>query len=291
MPEVVGVKFKRAGKVYSFSPAGNKLEKDDGVIVETARGTEFGRVTVPNHEVPEKELNQPLKEILRKATEKDIETVRRNEEKKPETMKTAKEKIAKHNLDMKLVDCEYTFDGNKLVFYFTADGRVDFRDLVKDLASAFRIRIELRQIGIRDEAKMRGGIAPCGKPCCCSYHLPDFKRVSIKMAKTQGLSLNPGKISGLCGRLMCCLEYENAHYAEAVKKMPKIGSEVVTPDGKGIVVGNNLLKLICRVKFVKPDNSYEFKEYPVGDLKARRTTQEEEKLSPEEERAAKALED
>ena len=291
MTELVGIGFRRAGKVYTFSPAGNKLQKGDGVIVETARGIEFGRVVAPNYEAEDASVNQPLKEIVRKATEKDLEVVKRNEEKKPETMKIAREKIQKHNLDMKLVDCEYTFDGNKLIFYFTADGRVDFRELVKDLASAFRMRIELRQIGIRDESKMRGGIAPCGKPCCCSYHLPDFRRVSIKMAKTQGLSLNPGKISGLCGRLMCCLEYENAHYAEAVKKMPRIGTEVQTPEGKGIVVSNNLLKLVSKVKFVKPDNSYEFKEFPASDLKARRTMQEETELSPEEAKAARALED
>ena len=268
MTTIIGVRFQRAGKIYTFSPGGETFSRGDGVIVETARGVEFGTVAEENREVDDALVNQPLKEVIRKATEQDYASRERNRARVPEAMRIAREKIRAHNLDMKLVDCEFTFDGSKVIFYFTSEDRVDFRELVRDLASVFRIRIELRQIGIRDEAKMRGGLAPCGLPCCCSYHLPDFKRVSIKMAKNQGLSLNPGKISGLCGRLMCCLEYENPYYAEICKVVPKIGSEVLTADrGKGTVVSNHLLKLMTRVKFAKEDGSFEFQDYPVQELR------------------------
>ena len=208
MAKVVVIKFKKGCKTYYFSADKNQYKKGQGVIVETARGVEYATVVEPEREVPDSAIVSPLKPIVRAATEKDEATVARNEEKRPQAIRICKEKIAKRNLDMKLIDCEFTFDGSKVIFYFTAPDRVDFRDLVKDLAAVFHIRIELRQVGIRDETKMLGGIAPCGRECCCAGAMPDFKKVSIKMAKNQGLSLNPGKISGLCGRLMCCLEYE-----------------------------------------------------------------------------------
>ena len=229
MPKIVGVRFKDIGKIYYFSPNDIEFEVGDGVIVETVRGIEFGKVALAVREVDESQLVSPLKPVIRKATEKDFETAQRNVEKKSDAMKVAKEKIEKHKLNMKLIDCEFTFDNTKVIFYFTSETRVDFRELVKDLASHFRIRIELRQVGIRDEAKLLGGLGPCGRACCCSSCLGDFARVSIKMAKTQGLSLNPGKISGLCGRLMCCLQYENEYYSETYKLMPKINSEIKTP--------------------------------------------------------------
>ena len=228
--KVIGIKFKEGGKIYYFAPKKNeKYEEGMQVIVETSKSVEFATVAFPPKEVDESEVVQPLKPILRIATDKDREQIRKNAERKPQAMKIAQEKVEKHNLKMKLIDCEFTFDGSKIIFYFSADGRVDFRELVKDLASVFHIRIELRQVGARDETKLLGGIAPCGRECCCAGAMPDFRKVSIKMAKVQGLSLNPGKISGLCGRLMCCLSYENDYYSEVYKKMPKVGSEVSTP--------------------------------------------------------------
>ena len=209
MAKVVGVKFKNSSKIYYFAPTEESYDLYSGVIVETAKGPEYGTVVFGVKEVSDKECVQPLKPVVRKATRRDAETVKRNEEKVADAMKLAEEKVKGRNLKMKLVGCEFSFDGKKVVFYFTAEGRVDFRELVKDLASAFHLRIELRQVGIRDETKLIGGIAPCGRSCCCGTCMPDFRKVSIKMAKTQGLSLNPTKISGLCGRLMCCLEYEN----------------------------------------------------------------------------------
>ncbi|MEG2117277.1 MAG: stage 0 sporulation family protein, partial [Clostridia bacterium] len=207
----------------------------------------------------------PLKPVIRKATDADVAQVLKNASKREEAMKVADEKIKKHNLEMKLTDAEYTFDSQKVIFYFTAEGRIDFRELVRDLAAVFKVRIELRQIGIRDEAKCVGGIAPCGRACCCASFLGDFEKVSIKMAKTQGLSLNPTKISGLCGRLMCCLSYENEHYAETVSLMPKIGASVTTPDGKGMVQSNDLLKRIVTVRVEKGDD-IEIKSYPLADV-------------------------
>lgn len=208
--KVIGIKFKDGGKIYYFAPKNNETyEEGMEVVVETSKSTEFAVVAFPPKDVPDAEVVQPLKPVVRIATNKDREQVKKNAERKPGAMKIAEEKIRKHNLDMKLIDCEFTFDGTKVIFYFAADGRVDFRELVKDLASVFHIRIELRQVGIRDETRILGGIAPCGRECCCAGALPEFKKVSIKMAKVQGLSLNPGKISGLCGRLMCCLSYEN----------------------------------------------------------------------------------
>lgn len=269
MEKIVGIKFKNGGKLYYFSPGKNKYVKDEGVIVETAKGLEYATVVIPEAEVEEDKIVSPLKPVVRVATQKDKDTLARNEARKPEAIKTAQEKAEKNGLEMKIIDCEFAFDGGKVVFYFTADGRVDFRELVKDLSSVFRMRIELRQVGIRDEIKLIGGLAPCGRECCCSSCMPEFKKVSIKMAKNQGLSLNPSKISGLCGRLMCCLAYENGYYAEACKKTPKVGSEVGTPDGKGMVVNVNMLKMEAKVK-IEDKDSVSYHDYKIEDLKFRR---------------------
>ncbi len=271
MPKIVGVRFKDIGKIYYFSPNDIDFEEGDGVIVETVRGVEYGFVALPPREVSEEDVVSPLKPVVRKATEADKKTAERNLAKKPDAMRVAKEKIEKHKLNMKLIDCEFTFDSSKVIFYFTSETRVDFRELVKDLASYFRIRIELRQVGIRDEAKLLGGLGPCGRPCCCSSCMGDFARVSIKMAKTQGLSLNPTKISGLCGRLMCCLQYENDYYSEVFKLMPKINSEVTTPDGKATVVSNDMLKKVVTVRFNLADGNVELKNYNLDQIKAKQT--------------------
>ena len=241
MAEVIGVRFKEAGKMYYFDPIGIAFELDQHVIVETARGVECGQVVMKNKEIPDTSIVAPLKPVMRPATEQDLATVEKNRRKEGEALAICQEKIEKHGLDMKLVDVEYTFDGNKILFYFTADGRVDFRELVKDLASVFRMRIELRQIGVRDESKMLGGLGVCGRPFCCSSFLGDFQPVSIKMAKEQGLSLNPTKISGTCGRLMCCLKYEEESYADLLANTPKNGALVKTAEGRGVVVDSNLL--------------------------------------------------
>ncbi|MGM9922196.1 MAG: stage 0 sporulation family protein [Bhargavaea sp.] len=245
---VVGVRFKKAGKIYYFDPGEYSLDKGEYVIVETARGVEYGKVVIPPRQMSGDDIVLPLKMIVRPATEQDRASVRENEEEAKRTFDIAAGKIEDHGLEMKLVDVEYTFDRNKIIFYFTADGRVDFRNLVKDLASVFRTRIELRQIGVRDEAKMLGGIGPCGRMLCCSTFLGDFEPVSIKMAKDQNLSLNPSKISGLCGRLMCCLKYENDEYEEAKRLMPDVGTRITTPDGAGRVVGLNLLERMLQVE-------------------------------------------
>ena len=290
MAEIVGVRFKNTAKLYYFAPNGCVCKKGDGVIVETARGVEYGVVSIPNQEVDDGEIVQPLKPIIRQATQLDTERLKRNEEKSAAAVKVCNEKIAEHKLDMKLVGVEYTFDGSKLIIYFTAPARIDFRELVKDLAAVFRIRIELRQIGIRDETRLIGGLAPCGRPCCCSVYLSDYKKVSIKMAKTQGLSLNPTKISGLCGRLMCCLAFENDYYKEVYKKMPKIGSEVVTPEGKANVVSVNMLTNTVHVKMVTNDGSLNFKDFALADLKSiKPNSKEDDKLTKEEMEAARQL--
>ncbi|MBC5786434.1 MULTISPECIES: PSP1 domain-containing protein [Clostridiaceae] len=241
MAEIIGVRFKTVGKVYYFDPNGLELKTGEKVIVETARGVECGEVALSNREVDDSELVSPLKPIIRTATQEDLAIVAQNRKKEKEAFQICEEKIAKHQLEMKLVDVEYTFDNNKILFYFTADGRVDFRELVKDLASVFRTRIELRQIGVRDESKLLGGLGICGRPFCCSSFLGDFQPVSIKMAKEQGLSLNPTKISGTCGRLMCCLKYEQNVYEQLLKNSPKMGAFVKTPDGTGHVIDLNLL--------------------------------------------------
>ena len=265
--KVIGIKFKDGGKIYYFAPQKNvTYEENMDVVVETAKSIEIAKVAFLPHDVPDETVTQPLKPVIRVATEKDLAQRKKNLERKPEAMRIAAEKIEKHGLKMKLIDCEFAFDGSKVVFYFAADGRVDFRELVKDLAGAFHIRIELRQVGIRDETKLLGGIAPCGRVCCCAGAMPDFRKVSITMAQVQGLSLNPGKISGLCGRLMCCLSYENDYYSEIYKKMPKMGAEVGTPDGKGTVVGENMLKQTVRVKIEK-DGSLVYKDFPLKDVR------------------------
>lgn len=251
MVEIIGVRFKSVGKIYYFSPGGLKIPEKSFVIVETARGIECGLVVMSNRLVDESEIVSPLKTVIRVATEKDMKIVEQNKKKEVDARKICEEKIAAHGLNMKLVDVECTFDNNKLLFYFTAENRVDFRELVKDLAAVFRTRIELRQIGVRDEAKMLGGLGVCGRPFCCRTFLGEFQPVSIKMAKEQGLSLNPTKISGTCGRLMCCLKYEQDTYEELLKTMPKVGAYVDTPVGKGYVEEINLLT--GKVK-VKPDN-------------------------------------
>ena len=274
MAKIIGVKFKNTAKVYYFAPANDTdvYEEKTGVVVETAKGLEYGTVVFGVKEIADSELVHPLKPVLRKATAEDIKTVKDNERKIPDAMRFAEEKIREMNLDMKLIGCEYAFDGKKLAFFFTSDGRVDFRELVKVLASKFKLRIELRQVGIRDETKILGGIAPCGRTCCCASCMSDFGKVTIKMAKTQGLHLNPGKISGLCGRLMCCLEYENDYSAEVYDKMPKVGGTVGTPEGQGVVVSNDMLKLISKVKIAKGDGSEVYKDFPVDRLEFKRAT-------------------
>ena len=248
MTEIIGVRFKDVGKIYYFSPSGSKIECGNHVIVETARGIECGEVVIANRKVDDKKVIQPLKSIMRIATEKDLETQQKNREKEQEIMKVFTRKIAEHKLDMKPIDIDCTFDGSKILFYFTAENRVDFRELVKDLASVYRTRIELRQIGVRDEAKMLGGLGICGRPFCCKTFLGEFQPVSIKMAKEQSLSLNPTKISGTCGRLMCCLKYEQEAYTDLLKHTPKVGAIVNTPEGRGLVVENNLIAGTLKVK-------------------------------------------
>ena len=269
MVKVVSVKFKNSGKNYYFAPNGKDIyEKGMGVIVETAKGLEYATVVVPDCEVDDGEIVSPLKPVVRIATARDEEQVKRNRERRGEAIKTAQEKIAARGLEMKLVDCEFAFDGSKVIFFFTAESRVDFRELIKDLSAAFHMRIELRQINVREEIKMKGGFGQCGRECCCVRCMSDPLKTSVKMAKNQGLSLNPTKISGLCGKLMCCLAYENDYYSEACKQVPKIGSEAETPDGKGIVVNVNMLKMEARVKIEdKAKDLITYKDFPVSELK------------------------
>lgn len=266
MVTVVGVRFKKAGKIYYFSPAEIKIEKGDNVIVETTRGIEFGNCVVGIKKVDEDKIIQPLKSVIRKATKEDEEIYKENKGKEKEAFEVCTEKIQNHKLVMKLIDVEYTFDNNKIIFYFTAEGRVDFRELVKDLASVFRTRIELRQIGVRDEAKMIGGLGPCGRPMCCSAHLGDFAPVSIKMAKEQNLSLNPTKISGICGRLMCCLNYEQSTYEDIRKRLPKVGSVVKTKFGTTEVIANSVIKENVKIKIKDIDGEEKIEEVPINDL-------------------------
>lgn len=248
MAEIVGIRFKDVGKIYYFDPDNMKFNKGEQAIVETARGVECGTVAMPNRDIPDEEITNPLKPVIRKATEEDLKTVEENREKEKNAFKVCEKKIENHGLDMKLVDVEYTFDNSKILFYFTADGRVDFRELVKDLAGTFRARIELRQIGVRDEAKMLGCFGVCGRPCCCKSFLGEFQPVSIKMAKEQGMSLNPVKISGTCGRLMCCLKYEQDTYEHLLRHTPKVGAIVETREGRGTVIDNNLITGMLTVR-------------------------------------------
>ena len=267
MTKVIGVRFRTAGKIYYFGPKDIEFKRSEHVIVETARGVEYGTVVLPNMEVEDSKVTQPLKNVIRKATADDDEREKRNREKEKDAYRICQEKIIKHGLEMKLINAEYTFDNNKVLFYFTADGRVDFRELVKDLAAVFRTRIELRQVGVRDETKILGGIGICGRPLCCHSYLADFAPVSIKMAKEQSLSLNPAKISGICGRLMCCLQNEALVYEELNRKLPKVGDSVTTPDGlKGDVRETNVLKQRVKV-VVEVDDEKELREYSVDELK------------------------
>lgn len=268
MTKVVGVRFRQAGKIYFFAPGKLEIHKGDKVIVETARGVEFGSVVTEEKEVEDDKINQPLKPVIRVATEEDKKKEIKNREKEKEAFEICLEKIRKHELEMKLIDAEYTFDNNKVLFYFTADGRIDFRELVKDLASVFRTRIELRQIGVRDETKIRGGIGICGRPLCCHTYLSEFAPVSIKMAKEQSLSLNPTKISGVCGRLMCCLTNEQETYEELNSHLPSVGDFVTTSDGlKGDVHSVNVLRQLVKVIVVLDDDEKEIREYHVSDLR------------------------
>ncbi len=290
MKKIIGVRFRTAGKIYYFDPKEYEVKRGDHVIVETARGVEYGTVVGEPREVPDEEIVQPLKEVIRIATQKDDEQQARNKDKEKEAFKICLEKIANRGLEMKLIDAEYTFDNNKVLFYFTADGRVDFRELVKDLASVFRTRIELRQIGVRDETKIRGGIGICGRPLCCHSHLSDFIPVSIKMAKEQNLSLNPTKISGVCGRLMCCLKHEEDTYEEINKRLPGVGDHVTTPDGlKGEVTSVNVLRELVKV-IVESGDEKEIHEYKAEDLKFKRRHRKEKQLTKEELKELKELE-
>ncbi len=291
MTKIVGIRFQRAGKIYYFDPADYELEVPMHVIVETARGVEMGTVLIPPKEVEDDSVVQPLKPVIRIATEEDERVVQRNREREKEAFVICKEKIAKHGLEMKLVNAEYTFDNNKLLFYFTADGRIDFRELVKDLASVFRTRIELRQIGVRDETKILGGIGICGRELCCKSYLADFIPVSIKMAKEQNLSLNPTKISGVCGRLMCCLKNEQETYEYLNSRLPSVGDTVMTPGGmRGNVQSVNVLRQIVKV-IVDNGEEKELQEYRVDDLKFTPRRRRDVKLTEEELKELKELED
>ena len=266
MQTIVGIQFRNTGKVYYFAPGKLVFAKGDGAIVETARGLEYAEVVLPNCEVDDSEIKGELKPVVRKATPKDTANYRINLERRPKAIRDAQAMANKRKLDMKVVDAEFSFDGSIATFYFTADQRVDFRDLVKEMAATFRCRIELRQIGIRDECRMKGGLGPCGRVCCCNCCNTDFDRVSIKMAKHQGLSLNPTKISGLCGRLMCCLKFEDQYYAETLKFMPKLNSEVNTPDGKGKVDSVDMLHLTVKVRVQTSEEESAVNEYTLEEL-------------------------
>ncbi len=291
MIRVIGVRFRTAGKIYFFDPVEFHIKRGDHVIVETARGVEYGTVVCDPKDVEDSKVIQPLKPVLRIATQKDDDQEQKNKEKEKEAFKICLEKIRKHELEMKLIDAEYTFDNNKVLFYFTADGRIDFRELVKDLAAVFKTRIELRQIGVRDETKIVGGIGICGRPLCCHTHLSDFIPVSIKMAKEQNLSLNPTKISGVCGRLMCCLKHEEETYEELNKRLPNIGDQVTTRDNlHGEVHSVNVLRQLVKV-IVENGDEKEVHEYPVDELRFKKKHKKEKlQLSPEELKELEKLE-
>lgn len=288
MIEVIGVRFKDVGKIYYFDPDGEAYHVGDHAIVETVRGVEYGEVAVANKMVEDTAILPPLKKVIRRANEQDANQVEENARKEKEAFSICEDRIKKHNLLMNLIDVEYTFDRNKILFYFTADGRIDFRELVKDLASVFKTRIELRQIGVRDEAKILGGMGICGRPLCCATFLGEFEPVSIKMAKEQSLSLNPTKISGTCGRLMCCLKYEQEAYEDLLRRTPKVDAIVKTPEGQGIVVSVNLLKGIIKVKLDK-DNENVLKSFALKELKVIKDA--DSKVHDEDEKLLKELED
>ena len=292
MTKIVGIRFRNVGKIYYFDPKNYKMQVGDHVIVETARGVEFGRVVLGPKEVGEDEVVHPLKEVLRVATQADEDREQQNRLKEKDAFKICQKKIREHGLEMKLIDAEYTFDNNKVLFYFTADGRIDFRELVKDLAAVFRTRIELRQIGVRDETKIRGGIGICGRELCCHTYLSEFAPVSIKMAKEQNLSLNPTKISGVCGRLMCCLTNEEETYEELNNNLPSAGEAVTTPEGlKGEVQSLSVLRQLVRVIVTLDNDEKEIREYPAADLKFKpRRRKKDVKLSKQEMKELAALE-
>ena len=292
MVNVIGVRFRRAGKVYFFDPAGYDIKQGDNVIVETARGIEYGHVVLGPRDVEDDKIIQPLKPVIRQATEEDNQIEKRNKEKEKEAFQICLEKIRKHGLEMMLIDSEYTFDNNKVLFYFTADGRIDFRELVKDLASVFKTRIELRQIGVRDETKIVGGIGICGRPLCCHTHLSEFAPVSIKMAKEQNLSLNPTKISGVCGRLMCCLKNEEEAYEELNSKLPNVGDYVTTKDNlRGEVQSVSVLKQLVKVIVTLENDEKEVREYKVEELRFNKKKRKERiTLDDEELRVLELLE-
>lgn len=291
MTRVIGVRFRNVGKIYYFSPKNLEIKSGDHVIVETARGVEYGSVVLAPRDVEDEKVVQPLKEVIRIANTQDDKKEETNRKKEKEAFRICLKKIREHSLNMKLIDVEYTFDNNKILFYFTADGRIDFRELVKDLASIFKTRIELRQIGVRDETKILGGIGICGRPLCCHTYLSEFVPVSIKMAKEQNLSLNPTKISGVCGRLMCCLKNEEETYEELNKKLPNTGDRVITSDGlKGEVQSVNVLRQLVKV-IVDVEDEKEIREYPASELKFKaRQKREKIRLSDEEMKALKELE-
>lgn len=292
MTRVIGVRFRTAGKIYFFAPGKFNIKQGDQVIVETARGVEFGNVVTGPKDVPDEDIMQPLKSVIRIANAEDKRNEEKNREKEKEAFQICLEKIRKHGLEMKLIDAEYTFDNNKVLFYFTADGRIDFRELVKDLAAVFRTRIELRQIGVRDETKIRGGIGICGRPLCCSTYLSEFAPVSIKMAKEQNLSLNPTKISGVCGRLMCCLTNEEETYEELNSHLPSLGDSVTTIEGlRGDVQSVSVLRQTVKVIVTLENDEKEIREYKVEELKFRpRRRKNDVKLSKEEMKELAALE-
>ena len=290
MTTVVGVRFREVGKIYYFDPGELELHPGDNVIVDTVRGIEFGTVMIGNRQVEDEEIVQPLKVVRRMATEDDVERVKSNREKEKDAFNTCKEKIKERGLEMKLISAEYTFDNAKILFYFTADGRVDFRELVKDLAAIFKIRIELRQVGVRDETKLMGGLGGCGRPLCCASYLSDFVPVSIRMAKEQNLSLNPQKISGVCGRLMCCLKNEADTYEDLNTRLPKDGGKVITPDGReGIAESVNVLRERVRVLFTDDQGNREMEEFAAADLQftPRRKTKSAEKTAEQDEQSKK----
>ncbi len=289
MKKIVGVRFKKPGKIYFFDPQDMVIEKNDDVIVETSMGDEIGKVVVVNREIDESKMATPLKKVLRKATAEDLESQKKYKEKEPEALEICKEKIKKYNLEMDLTDVEYRFDGSKILFYFIADGRIDFRDLVKDLASVFKTRIELRQIGVRDEVKRIGGNGVCGRELCCCSFLDNFETVSIKMAKEQGIALNPSKISGNCGRLMCCLKYEQDVYAEKGARLPKVGAIVKTPSGEGTVEGVEILKELVNVK-VKNGEDFTYKKFEAKDIKIIKDSKKDA-MNKEEKENMKELEE
>ncbi len=289
MKTVIGVKFRKPGKIYFFDPDNLQIKKEDYVIVETQMGEEIGKVVIDNKKVNEEKLANTLKKVIREATPKDLKQYEENKKKEPEALKICEQKIKKHKLDMRLIDVEYKFDNSKILFYFTAEGRIDFRDLVKDLASIFKTRIELRQIGVRDEVRRIGGNGICGRELCCCSFLGNFDTVSIKMAKEQNISLNPAKISGNCGRLMCCLKYEQDVYEEKIKRLPKIGAIVKTEDGQGIVEEVETLKEKVKVK-IRDGEDFFYKRYDASDVKIIKNI-EKQRIDPEESKHLKELEE